>query len=163
MRKDITVIDNESGQKILAAIEEMNDQAIVQSFKSAITRKLGKAAEPLPQDDSLQSKMERFFDNIFDIAPEEKPLSNEVVIELIDEVIKGLNEEIKDPLSEEYELVEMFQEDRVNYETMKKLIKNWNISEAIQVHKNMDTAPRGRLFGRNYTEQFQLRLWLDQK
>jgi len=162
MRRDVTLIDNESGVKVLAALDQMDDAEIVECLRNALKRKLEHDVGPVPEDDSLPSRMERFFDNIVDIQPEEKPLSNEVVIELIDDIIKTLEEFAKDPESEREGLVEMYSEDAEGFVQMKSLILEGKIKEAIKLHRNMDSSPRDRLWGRNYKEAFQLGYWLAQ-
>lgn len=162
MRQDITFIDHESGVGMLKALDEMSESDVVESLRNAIKRKLDYPMDTVPEGKDPKSRMERFFDNIVDIAPEEKPIPNEIVIELIDEAIKVLDKDIEDPLSKEYELVEMFQNDKANFVIMKEQIIAGHIAEAIKTYRNMDTAPRGRLFGRNYRENFQLSFWMSQ-
>ena len=162
MDRYTTLIDHESATKALAALSEIDPRALSQALSNALSRKIGSNDSPVPTDESLPSKFERFFDTIFNVAPEEKPMPVETVIELVDVAIKGLNEDIaheRDSAVTE-SLETMFIEDREDYEKMRALLVSGDIRGAVDAYKNTDTAVRERLFGRTPTEEYQLSIFL---
>lgn len=164
MRNDTTVIDNESAVKLLAAINEVSGEVIANALATAISRKLGHVTPPLPEDESLPAKFERFFDIIVDVAPVHKAMPLETVIEIVDAAIAGLDKNISeeyDPkLSSDDDLTDMWREDREGYVKMRGLLVEQKIQEAFAVYHNLDTAAREWLNGRDETEEYQLSILL---
>ena len=95
MIEDTTVIDNESAVKALAALDEVNAVDLVNALSNALKRKLGQIISPVPTGEDLGSKFERFFDILFDVAPERKALPVQTVVELVDVAIAALEKDIE--------------------------------------------------------------------
>lgn len=61
-------IDRESAQKAYSDIQDISGEGFANAFANAMARKLGMEGPPLPTDDRVCSKFERFFDNIIQIS-----------------------------------------------------------------------------------------------
>jgi hypothetical protein len=119
LRRETTLIDRESAEKALAALDQITGDDLRAALAKSLSRKLGNAVSPLADSDNLPDKFERFFDTIFNVAFADKPLATERVIELVEGVIADL---VK-AAAEDRELADLFNEDAEDYERMLALLK----------------------------------------
>lgn len=165
-----TLIDFESASKALSALDEISGDALANALATVLARKLGmsKSLPPLPDenDERIPAKFERFFDTIFDVQPERKPLPVEDVIGLVDQAIGAFEDRARMPLEddEDYEADRRSYLDYADeYREMRKLLVDGKISEAIAAHRHMDTFVRGFLYSDDPRIGLQLSIFLDDK
>lgn len=164
MNEDTTLIANDSAVKALAALDDISGEGLANALANVLSRKLGQTAPPLPSDDHVCSKFERFFDILFEVAPPMTPLPLERVIELAERAHSGLMECITDVLADEDEedpegMAAMYREDAAEYEKMIALLRAGDIKGAFKVHDRMDTAARGRFFADQGAESHHLAIF----
>ncbi len=156
--KGMTLISHESAINLLKALTSENENErisgddLVEALTKSLERKL-KDADPFEYGDDLKSTFEIWFDKIFNVQPEMKPLPVEKVIEKVDDVIKRLQEE-NDNNEDDNE------DDIHSYATMRgHLIAN-EIPEALETYRCMDTFTQELLFGTTDEEQYALNIFL---
>ena len=167
--RDTTLIDRESAEKALKALTTTNDAeriapaALASALARTLTRKLANEPHTAKCDD-LPGKFENFFDILFDVAYERKGLPTETVIELAENAVAVLRENEQearvstDP--DDADMAEMYHDDAKDYETVITLLKSGDTKAAIKHYSYMDTAARGRLFGRTDQERYELGVFL---
>lgn len=164
MIEDTTLIDHESAVKALAALEVVDAADVVIALSNVLKRKLGQIDTPVPNGEDLTSKFEHFFDIIFEVAPERKALPVQTVVELVDVAIAALEKDIEEerpkPIKES--LLTMYVEDLMEYQKMRSLLMDGDTMGAVKTYRNMDTACRDLLFGRNRTEEVQLFVFFEE-
>lgn len=162
-------IDYESAVEVLSIIDgglREIEHTVSKALAITLARKIGKPSPDLPADEdtSLSAKFQRFFDILFNVQPEIKPLTVEEVIKLVDEAIAAFEERENEPLrhGEDYETDRHNYRDYADeYREMRKFLVDGKINEAINSHRMMDTFVRGYLYSNDPRIDFQLSVFLD--
>jgi hypothetical protein len=161
-----TLIDRESAEKVLTVLtdEGCDTEAVVAAMANVLARKLDWTSTPLPTGEHTIEKLERFFDVLFNVAFERKPLATERVIELTEKAAAEYRERADEAAASEdvddREYAPQYEEDARAYEEVASLLRAGNVEEAVAKHAGMDTYTRGALFSNDPREQYELSVFL---
>ena len=160
--RDTTLIDYESASKLLTVLYDTGDEfiepaVIKASLAAVVAMKLDLAIPALgPEDD----RFKKFFDMLFEVAPEDKALPVEAVIELVEMTIEHFDNRIAQETDPEEQAGPI--EDGHDYIMILGLLRAGDYAAAVDYHQMLDTYARGQLFGRNEAEEHQLRIFINE-
>lgn len=149
-------LDYAYAEKTYQALNDATATQVAIGFERALARKLGKLKDPAPDfnpDDPnipAQKRFERFFDELFTVAPAniDTPLTDAELLERASEARATLVKESEKLAKTRKwrDVAESYKADAFDYATMADMIERGDVGSAVRHWQNLDTAARDWMF-----------------
>lgn len=153
--RDVTYIDRKDAQEVLEALNGedrkgnplITGDAVANALANVLARKLGQVAPPLDLESKrMPDRFERFFNALFELPPENKPLPTDILEERLAQTIADFDEKIANPGKGYEDLVPMWVEDGQDYVFVLGLVQAGDVESALLYFDYLDTASRERIY-----------------